>query len=116
MTAMWLCVKRNQEVSLFNHQRNPYFSHSQLSLNNKMSEERQYKRPVLLPSAIRKYSGKITIVFCLEVSLILGMETAYIAVFAGTPTFDQVYLPSSMLLQGLLQGSYMLMAACIQVN
>lgn len=112
---MVVCVKRNQEVSLFDHQRNPYIPPF-LSVYNKMSEEPQYKRPVLLPPAIRKYSGKITIAFCLEVSLILGMETAYIAVFAGTPTFDQVYLPSSMLLQGLLQGSYMLMAACIQVN
>lgn len=69
--------------------------------------------PLFLSGKIRKYSGKITAVFCLQISLIMGMETSYVAVFTGNPGFDRLYLQPSALLQGLLQSSYPLMACCI---
>lgn len=70
----------------------------------------------VLTGPIRKYSGKITAVFCIQISLIMGMETSYVAVFVGNAIFDQLYLQPSTLLQGLLQSSYPLMACSIPIE
>lgn len=72
----------------------------------------QNRAPAMLPPVLRKHSGKITAFFCLQASLIMGMETSYVSVFANTPEFDSTYFKSQFILQGLLQSSYMLFACC----
>lgn len=66
---------------------------------------------VLLPPVIRKYSGKVTVVFCLIIALIMGMETSYLSTFSSIKEFQTNYDKSSMLLRGLLQSCYPLAAS-----
>jgi hypothetical protein len=66
---------------------------------------------ILLPLVVRKYSGKVAVVFCLIIALIMGMETSYLSTFASMQEFQTNYGKSSMLLRGLLQSCYPLAAS-----
>lgn len=71
---------------------------------------------VLLPPVIRKYNGKITVLFCLMIAIIMGMETSYLSTFSSMQQFQDEYGKSSMFLQGILQSCYPLAASGTLTN
>lgn len=66
----------------------------------------------ILPDHIRKYSGLITAIFCLQVSFMMGLETSYVASFSGHEIFESIYHTNTSVRKGVLQGSYPFMACC----